>query len=173
VQRVGGKEGLQLVTDQFRSEARRPETMLMGIAYQSYFKAESDIKYPYFVNRTDLPFFQDVGYQKGDVIGDVVGYEWDNTDPDGDGRRLWHPDKSQIPTIDPALIKVVFTGSPVDLDGKPGKAEAVYFVSGAGAKVFSTGAIRWAWGLGKPGFEQDKFKKFNANLILHLLIMAA
>jgi hypothetical protein len=173
VQRVSAKEGMQLVTHQFRWEARRPETMLMGIAYQSYFKAESDFKYPYFVNRTDLPFFEGVGYQKGDVIGDVVGYEWDNTDPDGDGRRLWHPDKSQIPTIDPQSIKVVFTASPVDLDGKPGKAEAVHFVSNAGAKVFSTGAIRWVWGLGKPGFEQDKFKKLNSNLLLYLLSMGA
>jgi hypothetical protein len=110
-----------------------------------------------------------VDYRKGDVIGDVVGYEWDNADPDGDGRRLWDPNKSQIPPIDPASIKVVFTGSPVDLDGKQGKAEAVYFVSRAGAKVFSTGSIRWAWGLSKPDFEEGKFKKFNASLLMHLL----
>jgi hypothetical protein len=82
---------------------------------------------------------------------------------------LWESDKSHIQPIDPASIKVVFTGSPVDLDGKQGKAEAVYFVSSAGAKVFSTGSIRWAWGLSKPNFEQGKFKKFNANLLMHLL----
>jgi hypothetical protein len=34
-----------------------------------------------------------------------------------------------------------------------------------GAKVFSTGSIRWARGLGKP----DKFKKFNAHLLMYLL----
>jgi hypothetical protein len=82
---------------------------------------------------------------------------------------LWDHHKSQIPPIAPASIKVVFTGSPVDLHGKQGKAEAVYFVSSAGAKVFSTGSIRWAWGLGKPDFEQEKFKRFNANLLMHLL----
>jgi hypothetical protein len=168
-QRVNAKEGELLVTDKFREGARRPESMLMGIAYQSYFEAASDTKYPYLVNRTDLPFFDGVGYRKGDVIGDVVGYEWDNTDPDGDGRRLWDSDNSHIRPIDPASIKVLFTGSPIDLDGKQGKAEAVYFVSSAGAKVFSTGSIRWAWGLGKPGFEQGQFKKFNANLLMHLL----
>jgi hypothetical protein len=168
-QRVSAKEGMLLVTDKFREGARRPESMLMGIAYQSYFEADSDAKYPYIVNRTDLPFFEGVGYQKGDVIGDVVGYEWDNTDPDGDGRRLWDHHKSQIPPIETSSIKVIFTGSPVDLHGKQGKAEAVYFVSSVGAKVFSTGSIRWAWGLGKPDFEQDKFKKFNANLLMYLL----
>ena len=143
--------------------------MLMGLAYQSYFDPSSDRKYPYFVNRTDLPFFAGLNYQNGDAIEDVVGYEWDNTDPNGDGLRLWDRDKSQISPIDPGSIKVVFTGAPVDLDGKQGKAEAVYFTSQAGAKVFSTGSIRWAWGLAKPNFEQEKFKVLNFNLLMHLL----
>jgi hypothetical protein len=121
------------------------------------------------VVRTDLPFFAGTGYGEGDAIGNIVGYEWDNTDPEGDGGRLWDAQKSQIPRLDPSLIKVLFKGAPVDLNGKQGKAEAVYFVSPAGAKVFSTGSIRWAWGLGKPGFELEKFKKLNRNLILHLL----
>jgi len=165
------KDRLLLVTEQFRDEARRPETMLAGIAYQNYFEIVTDEKpkYPYFVARTDLPFFKGTGYKIGDAIGDIVGYEWDNTDPDGDGKRLWDPAKSHIEPIDRASIKVVFTGSPVDLNGHKGKAEAVYFVSKAGAKVFSTGTIRWAWGLGKPKFESDRFRTFNRNLFLHML----
>jgi hypothetical protein len=158
-----------LVTAMFRQEARRPETMLMGVAYQSYFHSQSDAKYPYFVVRTDLPFFTGTGYRQGEAIGEIVGYEWDNTDPEGDGERLWDADRSQIPLLDRRLIKVVFRGAPVDHEGKQGTAEAVYFVSPAGAKVFSTGSIRWAWGLGKPQFAQDKFKKFNRNLVMHLL----
>jgi hypothetical protein len=169
--RVDERDAVLLVTALFRDEARRPETMLAGVAYQSYFenRSEEKPKYPYFVARTDLPFFNGIGYQRGESIGDVVGYEWDNTDPDGDGKRLWDPRKSRIEPIDAASIKVVFTGSPVDLNGRPGKAEAVYFVSKAGARVFSTGSIRWAWGLGKPKFEREKFKTFNCNLVLHLL----
>ena len=66
-------------------------------------------------------------------------------------------------------VRVLFTGSPVDVDGRPGKAESVYFVSPAGAKVFSSGTIRWALGLGAPGYEQDKFKIFNRNLLEHFL----
>ena len=77
------------------------------------------------------------------------------------------PEKSRIPPLDPAAIKVLFTGSPVDVDGRPGKAEAVYFVSGAGAKVFSSGTIRWVLGLGAPGFEQERFKILNRNLFEH------
>jgi hypothetical protein len=57
------REAMMLVTAMFRQEARRPETMLMGVAYQSYFEPESGAKYPYFVARTDLPFFAGTGYQ--------------------------------------------------------------------------------------------------------------
>jgi hypothetical protein len=168
----GNKErSFDLITMRFRDGARRPETMLMGVAYQSWFNPETipPISYPYFVARNDLPFFAGTGYEVGDRIGDVVGYEWDNTDPDGDGRRLWDSEKSRIPPIDPASIKILFTGSPVDVDGKQGKAEAAYFVSPAGAKVFSSGSIRWAWGLGAPGFEEERFKIFNRNLLEHFL----
>jgi hypothetical protein len=170
-QRVGEKEGDLLATARFRDGARRPETMLTGSAYQSYFamRSETDPKYPYVVARTDLPFFQGTGYTKGQSIGDIVGYEWDNTDPDGDGRRLLDPKTSQIAPLDPAAIKVLFTGTPVDVDGRQGKAEAVYFVSKAGAKVFNAGSIRWAWGLGKPGFESEQFRTFNRNLVLYFL----
>ena len=165
------KSSFDLITMRFRDEARRPETMLMGVAYQSWFSRETvpPITFPYMVTRTDLPFFEGTGYTVGDPIGDVVGYEWDNTDPTGDGRRLWDAEKSRIPPIDPATIDVLFTGSPVDIDGRPGKAEAVYFVSKAGAKVFSSGTIRWALGLGAAGYERQPFKTFNANLLKHFL----
>jgi hypothetical protein len=144
--------------------------MLMGVAYQSYFDPQGDKpKFAYYVARNDLPFFEGTGYVTGEAIGDVLGYEWDNTDPDQDGRRLWDPKTSQIRPIDPALINVLFTGAPIDIDGRRGKAEAVYFQSAARAKVFCSGSIRWAWGLAKPGFRKDKFRTLNRNLVLHFL----
>jgi hypothetical protein len=168
-ERLSPEEALLLKTAMFRDQARRPETMLAGIAYESYFPSFSDARYPYHVARTDLPFFEGTGYAIGDAVGDVVGYEWDNRDPEGDGKRLWDPVKSKIPQLPAERIQVVFTGTPVDLNGKVGKAEAVYFTSPAGAKVFSTGSIRWAWGLGKPGFEQAASRRFNENLFVHFL----
>jgi N,N-dimethylformamidase beta subunit-like protein len=169
--RVSESKAMDLITMRFRDMGRRPETMLMGSAYQSYFSrpAVPMIKYPYFVARTDLPFFQGTGYRVGDPIGDLVGYEWDNTDPDQDGARLWSAQTSRIAPIDRESIKVLFTGAPVDIDGHPGKAEAVYFESNAGAKVFNAGSIRWSWGLGKPEFESDAFKTFHRNLLLHFI----
>jgi hypothetical protein len=159
-----------LATTWFRQDARRPESMLMGVAYQSWFQPTPDgPHYPYFVESTDAPFFAGLNYKVGDVAAEVVGYEWDNRDPEGDGKRLWDAEDSRIASLQQDSIKVLFRGEPVDADGKPGRAEAVYFRSAAGAKVFSAGSIRWAWGLGKPGFERDVFKRFNANLILDFL----
>ncbi len=163
-------EALDLITMKFRDQARRPETMLMGAAYQSYFD-DSDPKnrFPYTVARTDLPFFEGTGYTLGQSIGDLVGYEWDNRDPEGDGRRLWDAAKSRIPQIDADSIKVLFTGSAIDIDGRPGTAEAVYFVSKAGAQVFNAGSIWWCWGLGKEGYDSEPFKRFHENMVLAFL----
>jgi len=159
-----------LATTQFRQNARRPESMLVGVAYQSWFQPyENGPRFPYYVASTDASFFEGLEYKVGDPVADVVGYEWDNCDPDGDGKRLWDSERSHNAFLPADSLQVLFRGEPVDANGRPGRAEAVYFHSPAGAKVFSAGSIRWAWGLGKPGFEQDAFKRFNANLILDFL----
>jgi hypothetical protein len=141
------------------------------VGFQGWFdpNATPTITYPYLVARTDLPFFAGTEYKVGDVIGDIVGHEWDNRDPLGDGQRLWDAKISRIPSIDPSSIMVLFTGSPIDVNGRLGKAEAVYFVSEAGAKVFSSGTVRWALGLGAPSFEREPFKIFNRNLLEYFL----
>jgi hypothetical protein len=143
--------------------------MLMGAAYQSYFPSWSSERISYVAETTDAPFFEGTGYKKGDQSAAVVGYEWDNTDPEGDGRRLWVEGKSTLPRIDPDSIKVLFSAQPIDKNGKQGRADAVYFVSKGGAKVFDAGSIHWAWGLGKDGFEDKRFKVFNHNLIMDFL----
>jgi hypothetical protein len=82
---------------------------------------------------------------------------------------LWQSGRSLNRPLPLESIQVLFRGAPVDNDGKQGLAEAVYFESPAGARVFSAGSIRWAWGLGKPGFEREPFKRFNENLVKALL----
>ena len=154
-----------LVTDLFRANARRPETMLMGVAYQSWFDPAGQSQFGYQVARTDLPFFEGTGWKIGDIAAEVVGYEWDNRDPEGDGRRLWDKARSHNAAIPLADIQVLFAGHPVDVDGVKGLAEAVYWRSAAGAQVFSAGSIRWSWGLGKDGFVQPAFQRFNENLV--------
>jgi hypothetical protein len=163
--RAGKADPRRLTTDNFRTNARRPETMLIGGAYQNWFAPDGAQRPSYKVARTDLPFFAGTGWKVGDVAADVVGYEWDNRDPDGDGKRLWDAARSLDPAIDPAAVSVLFRGEAVGEDGRPGLAEATYFRSPAGAQVFNAGAVRWAWGLGKDGFVSAPFQRFNENLV--------
>jgi len=169
--RVGTVEPNLLITAQFREGARRPENMLMGVAYQNWFSPSGTPiqRVPYYVESTDFPFFAGTGLKEGESIADVVGYEWDNRDPYGNGNRLWDVGRSRIAALPLESIRVVLRGNPVDTMGRRGKAEAVYFETPAGARVFSAGTIRWAWGLGKPGFTQPAFQKLNENLILQFL----
>lgn len=142
--------------------------MLTGVAYQDWFPAESG-PVTYYVASTDAPFFEGTGYRVGDAAADVVGYEWDNRDPAGDSARLWDARRSHGALLPHEQIKVLFTGSARGEKTEAGRAEAVYFLSPAGAKVFSSGSIRWCWGLGKAGFERAAFKRFNENLVREFL----
>jgi len=170
------------ITARFRENARRPESMLLGVAYQSNlsYRRQESPRFSYYVESTDLPFFDGTGYEPGEEVGEIVGHEWDNRDPEqaygcpGEPRvaatdRLWHPNHSQIDPIPRMKISTVFSGDVTDLAGRKGRAEAAYFESEAGARVFSSGTIRWSWGLGKARYRREKFRRFNRNLLLHCL----
>lgn len=170
------------VTARFREGARRPETMLVGVAYQSNlpYREHLEPPYAYRVVSVDLPFFEGTGYRAGDEVAAIIGHEWDNRDPEaeyecpGEPRveasdRLWHEQRSHIQRLPEDLIEVVFAGEVVDVHGRKGRAEAVYWESRAGARVFSAGTNRWTWGLGKAGFVQGAFRRFNRNLVLGFL----
>ena len=163
--RGGATDPRLLETSNFRSGARRPETMLLGGAFQNWFEPAGPQRPSFKVARTDLPYFEGTGWKAGDSAADVIGYEWDNRDPLGDGKRLWQAGVSLIDPIDPARIMVLFQGDAVGDDGAPGLAEATYFQSPAGGRVFNAAVIRWAWGLGKEGFVNPPFQRFNENLI--------
>ncbi len=168
-----------LATARFRENARRPETMLMGVAYQSNlpFRNHVDPSYDFRVETTDLPFFDGTGLRHGDVIEGILGHEWDNRDPEatmscpGEPRvegaeRLWDARRSRIPEIPPELLTVVFSGAVKDIRGLAGLAEAVYFESPAGARVFSAATNRWSWALHRAGFIHPGVARFTRNLIL-------
>jgi hypothetical protein len=160
-----------LLTTKFRDLNRRPETMLIGVGYDSWFPPyDPKLRYDYRVVDNSLPFFDGSGWKIGQATGNnVVGYEWDNRDPERDSQRLWNPHTSAIAQLPSERIKVLFEAEPTDVDGKKGKAEAVYFETPAGAKVFNSGTIRWSWGVGKPEERSVSFQTFNRNLILFML----
>jgi hypothetical protein len=160
-----------LVSTRFRDGQRRPETMLTGVGSEGMFTPRSDLDpaYPLYVARTDLPFFAGTGLQPDASIGDIAGYEWGNTDPAGDGTRLWAAERSRNAKLERERLVVLFTGHPRDDKGQEGRAESVYFTSPAGAKVFSAGNIRWPWGLSKLGFTTAAFRVLNENMVRYFL----
>jgi hypothetical protein len=161
--RADGDQTL-LTTNMFRTNGRRPESQLVGGAFQSWFEPATAQKEAMFVESVDLPFFDGVGWKAGDLAAEVVGYEWDNRDPQADGKHLLTA-ASAVTGLEADQVKVLFKGHARDVDGNIGTAESTYFRSQAGAQVFNAGCIRWAWGLGKPGFVNDKFLRFNENLV--------
>ena len=155
-----------LTTDNFRTGGRRPETVLLGGAFQNYFDAASPQRPTYHVVAPSGPLFAGTGWKAGDAAADVIGYEWDNRDPDKDGRRLF------TGRAQPARPRFRRPGS-VPWGGHGSgrlsgarRGDALHAPSGA--RVFNAGAIRWAWGLGKPTFVNPAFQQFNANLIRSL-----
>jgi hypothetical protein len=113
------------------------------------------------VARTDLPFFDGTGWKVGDVAADVVGYEWDNRDPDGDGKRLWDAARSLDPAIDPASISVLFRGEAIADDGSHGAAEATYLLISR-VRRCSTRVRCAGLGLGRR-VSRPAFQRFNGD----------
>jgi hypothetical protein len=165
IRRGGSIDPRLLETSNFRQDARRPESMLLGSAFQNWFEPATPQRPTFHVARTDLPFFEGTGWKVGDAAADVIGYEWDNRDPEGDGKRLWVQGRSLVPAIDPSRISVLFRGTATAADDSAGLAEATWYRSPAGAQVFNAATIRWAWGLGKDGFANAPFRRFNENLV--------
>ncbi len=158
-------DSLQDLTAQYRDLGRRPENMMMGVAFQGAGRKRQ----LYFVASTDSYLFSGTGYEPGELVGPIVGHEWDNLDPLGDGKRLYVEGVSAIPALPKSSLKVLFQGEPRNDNGKKQKAEAVYFVAESGAKVFSAGSVDWIKGLAMEGEAGDKFRKFNENLLLDFL----
>ena len=156
-----------------------------GSQLSPYFAEEFTPQFPdYEVVDTQFPFFEGTGLKKGETIYGIVGYEYDNRNPmssveerpifNGEVRTFdlaegWKPGVSLNAQIPPESLRLVFRGNALDAYGRKGLAEAVYFETASGAKVFSAGTIRWPWALSKEGFVHQKFRKLNMNLIEQML----
>ena len=177
IDRAGESDSL-LRTTLFRRDARRPETMLMGVGWEGAAIGEVEPGTPFSVADASLPFFDGTGLKRGESVGKLVGYEWDRRDPEQDGQRLFRAGVSSIPELPFESLVVVFQGQPrgvtEDEQGRHiplqnARAEAVYFKAPSGAKVFSAGTVRWSWGLNKQGYVHEGFQRLNENLHRYFL----
>jgi len=160
-------QGALKSTGLFRGEIGFPETMLMGVGYESYF-LDQDLRFTYKVRNIIPWIFEGTNLKQGDELADVIGYEWDNTLLIDLAMPVFSKKYTHIPKLEKERLQILFDGDVINSKGEAGHAQAVYFETEAGAKVFSAGTMRWSWGVGKPGFINEQFQKINENLILGL-----
>jgi hypothetical protein len=108
-------------------ELSRPPCGLLGVEYVEGLSRRGDPPRAYTVTvASSDPWLRGTGLERGDVLGDLVGHEWDSLVP---GCRA--PD----PTV-------LFHWS-----GRGTSADAVRYTDPSGARVFATGSLQFVWGL--------------------------
>jgi hypothetical protein len=154
--------GTQLETDRFRDlPDPRPECELMGVMYEPPIVSNSSKNYPHYPvvdTALDHPWMEDTGFEPGAVPNDIVGYELDHIWPDCDV---------------PGELTKFFDYAPQGyfLDSGQG-AQAVSYTAPAGATVFSTGSMNFAWALsdfpppvGPKNAQDPRVQRFVQNIL--------
>ncbi len=140
-------------TTKFRNQLNnRPESALMGVMYIG----DKDIVYAGFdfvVKNSSDPYYANTNLQDGDVLSQLVGFEWDAINTNASPSGLVVLGESQFPTSQNA--------DATDLEGFPSGtnpriSHAVRYTAPSGAKVFSTGSIQWMWGLDSDGVSSPR-----------------
>lgn len=136
------------VTVRFRDpEIRRPEVTLMGVQNELHCIPTTSIGYSrsgeaarYRVRLPRHPLLRNTGLSEGDGFEAIVGFEWDAIYPGG-------PDASVLLQCDDLQATCKYE----DATDVVLPAQAVAFerqlADGAVSRTFSSGTIRWSWGL--------------------------
>jgi hypothetical protein len=133
---VGYKSPADPVTDPalrtvYFRDLDRPECQLLGVMHQGGLFSGSDPSRDYVVTaRADDPWLAGTGLGPGSIVSGILGPEWDT-----------------VPRVPPAGclkpgLEVLF-----EYTGLPIGAHSVRYTAPSGARVFSAGSLRFAWGL--------------------------
>jgi hypothetical protein len=138
----------------------RPECQLLGVMHQGGLTSGEAPPLDYTVAAAaDDPWLAGTGLAPGATVPGVVGPEWDT-----------------LPSLPPAgclkpTLAVLF-----EYKGPPIGADGVRYVADSGARVFSAGSLRFAWGLdaltpptqGSPTTPLPALQQFVRNLLADL-----
>jgi hypothetical protein len=105
----------------------RPEEELIGAMYEE----QVLFGHAWVVRNSSSFVYDGTGFHDGDWVPGLVGYEYD---------RRYGNDP-------PGLVTVVAESPLVDIYGRPGLSEAVYYRAPSGALVFGSGSIYFALGV--------------------------
>ncbi|WP_306059778.1 N,N-dimethylformamidase beta subunit family domain-containing protein [Natronococcus wangiae] len=129
------------ITDRFRDlYPPRPECELLGVMYNPpIVSANADTFPPYTVTEEALnhPWMEDTGFEAGDELPHLVGYELDHIVP---GCPV-PGDLSVLFEYEPGTSEYL---ADTEYDGG---AQAVTYTAPSGARVFSSGTMNFPWAL--------------------------
>ncbi len=146
-------------------ELGRPECQLLGVMHQGGMSSGYAPSLDFTARASpDDPWISQTGLTPGAVVPGVVGPEWDTL-----------PDAPPSGCSKPSL-KVLF-----DYEGPPIGAQSIRYVADSGARVFSAGSLRFAWGLdafapptqGRPTTPVPALQQFVRNMLADLMRPAA
>jgi hypothetical protein len=136
-------------TGRFRDvPENRPENELIGVMYESWLL----VAHSWTVADAAHFLYAGTGLSTGDVIPQIVGYEYD--------RRM--------DAQPPGVLGLAGRAAVVDAEGKPGVFEATSYRAPSGALVFGAGTIYWANALDGPG-RDPRVERMTANVFREAL----
>jgi hypothetical protein len=133
----------------------RPEQTLMGAQYTSNIQNNGNA--PYVVSNSSHWVYAGTGFQDGDSVAGLVGYE---------------ADRSQSNYPMPANTSyTVLSNSPFTSSvGTQDTANAVIYQAPSAAWVFDAGTVTWGWGLDKQGYVDARIQQTTANILNKFLL---
>lgn len=114
----------------------RPENGLYGSMYEDW----ALMGYPLTISDVSHPFFAGTGFKAGDIVPDLVGYEYDRMFDNG---------------ATPAGTTAIITSPLVNAEGWPSTSQVVTRTTPQGRIVFSSGTIYWPLALSDESGRQD------------------
>jgi len=136
----------------------RPEQQLIGVQYTSLLNSN----YPYVVSNSSSWVYSGTGFNNGDSVPGIVGYEVD---------RNWSQ-YTQPPTSSQG--ESLLSQSPVtNSDGYSDVANASVYQAPSNAWVFATGTMSWSWALDRAGYIDARIQQTTTDVLTRFLSTGA
>jgi hypothetical protein len=130
----------------------RPEQSLRGVLTSGMLQGQDNVGY--VVTNSSHWIYAGTGFQDGDVVPGIVGYEMDSF-------------RSEYPGPNSTDWTLLSSSPFVDYLGAPGVSNSSVYQAPSGAWVFSSGTISWSWAL--DGFWHQRadirIQRTTANLL--------
>src|SRR5438067_6026255 len=108
------------------------------------------LTFPFVSADSSRWLFEGTGFQAGDTIPGMVGFEYD---------RRWPND------AEPSALTHLGHSPLVDSLGRPGWSDAVSYRAASGALVFGSGSIFWSLPLDTSTIHDDRAARMTANVL--------